>query len=60
MSGYAEDMLDDMGVSVESFTPGWLQPYVHIDYLALGQDLATDLETAPENDGTVHVFDTQS
>ena len=36
LGDYAEDLLDDMGVTVDSFTPGWLRPYVSIDYLALG------------------------
>lgn len=60
MADYAEDFLDDMGVSVEAFTPGWLRSYVSIDYLALGDDLASDLETADDPDGTVHVFDPEA
>ena len=59
MAAYAEDFLDDMGVSVESFTPGWLSCYVSIDFVALGNDLAADLETADDPDGTVHVFETE-
>lgn len=58
LSAYAEHALDDMGVTVQSFTPGWLQPYVSIDYIALGDDMATNLETAHDPDGTVHLFDT--
>jgi len=57
MADYAEDFLDDMGATVESFTPGWLRNYVSIDYVALGGDLAADLDTADDPDGTVHVFD---
>lgn len=58
LADYAEDFVDDIGATVESFTPGWLQPYVSIDYVALGNDLAADLETADDPDGTVHIFHT--
>lgn len=59
MADYAEDFLDDMGVNIESFTPGWLRSYVSIDYLTLGNDLSADLETADDPDGTVHVFESE-
>lgn len=59
MTNYAEDFLDDMGVTVESFAPGWLRNYVSIDFVSLGQDLSTDLETADDPDGSVHVFDSE-
>lgn len=60
LGDYAQDLLDDMGTTVESFTPGWLQPYVNIDYDALGDDMASDLETAHDPDGTVHIFEPEA
>ena len=60
LAEYAEDLLDDMGTTVESFTPGWLQAYVSIDYSSLGNDLSADLETGRDPDGTIHIFDPEA
>ena len=57
LGDYASDVLDDMGASVESFTPGWLRPYVSLDLEALGSDLATELEVAHDRDGQIHIFE---
>jgi antirestriction protein len=57
---YAEQLVDDLeGDNVlEQALPEWLQPYVEIDYEALGNDLELggDIFTAPAEDGGVYVY----
>jgi antirestriction protein len=57
---YAEQLVADIeGDEVlERAIPEWLQPYVDIDYEALGSDmeLGGDIFTAPADDGGVYVF----
>lgn len=58
-AAYAEELVADLeGDSVLETLPGWLQPYVHIDYDALAHDLELggDIFTARAGDGGVYVF----
>ena len=60
VADYAEQLVADVeGDEVlEKTIPEWLQPYVAIDYEALGGDmeLGGDIFTAPADDGSVYVF----
>ena len=56
LTEYAEQMVDDLGVNVEKIGPGWIRPYVSIDYEMLGRDLATDLYVS-EQPGETHLFE---
>ncbi|MEZ5340530.1 MAG: antirestriction protein ArdA [Acidimicrobiales bacterium] len=56
LAAYAEDLLDDMGVRIEGLVPGWLSPYVSIDYEQLGKDMANDMEVA-KDEGLLLLFD---
>jgi antirestriction protein len=56
---YAEQLVDDVeGDNVLEHVPEWLQPYVEIDYEALGSDLELggDIFTVPAEDGGVYVY----
>jgi antirestriction protein len=57
---YAEQLVDDIeGDNVlEKAVPEWLQPYIEIDFEALGNDLELggDIFTAPAEDGGIYVY----
>lgn len=55
LTAYAEDLVADLGDEPETFTPSWLQPYVSIDYQALGRDIAHDLYISEDNHD-IHLF----
>lgn len=56
LSDYAEQLLDDLGVDLDHLVPGWLSPYVTIDYEQLGHDMAADLYVSEDGSET-HVFE---
>jgi antirestriction protein len=53
---FAESLLDDMGVDVDSLVDDWLQPYVQFDLDAFARDLGNDYYIAEDRDG-VYVFE---
>lgn len=55
LAAYAEELLDDLGIDLDHVVPGWLNPYVRIDYEQLGNDLATDLYASEDSAGA-HIF----
>ena len=55
LSDYAEQLLEDLGVDLDHLVPGWLSPYVRIDYEQLGNDLASDLYVSSDG-GETHLF----
>ncbi len=55
LSDYAEQLLDDLGVDLDHLVPGWLSPYVSIDYEQLGNDIASDLYVS-EHGSETHLF----
>lgn len=55
LATYAEQLLDDLGIDIEGFVPGWLSPYVRVDYEGLAQDLAADLYVT-EGTAETHLF----
>lgn len=55
LGDYAEQLLGDLGVDLDNIVPGWLNPYVSIDYEQLGNDLATDLYVSEDGPDT-HLF----
>ncbi len=58
MADYAEDLLEDMGITSESICASWLSSYVKIDYEGLGRDLGTELDVAIDRAvDIVHVFE---
>jgi antirestriction protein len=63
LTHYAQDLLDDLGVSeaLERQVPEGLRPYVTIDAEAFGRDLELggDIDSAPTPSGTVWLFATQ-
>jgi antirestriction protein len=60
VADYAEQLVADIEGDelLEKTVPEWLQPYVDIDFDALGRDmeLGGDIFTAPADDGGVYVF----
>ena len=52
---YAEQLLDDLGIDLDTIAPAWLTPYISIDYEQLGNDLATDLYVSEDGNET-HLF----
>lgn len=58
LSDYARDLLDDLGVEdqIERALPDWIQPYVTIDYEALGRDIAIESYVV-EDGGGVWVYE---
>lgn len=57
VEGFAEQMLDDLGVDLDEIGPTWLQPYVSIDVAAFARDLTTTDYRISEGKEGVHVFD---
>jgi antirestriction protein len=57
---YAEQLVGDVEGDelLEKTIPAWLQPYIEIDYEALGRDmeLGGDIFTAPADDGGVYIY----
>jgi antirestriction protein len=56
MEEYAEELLQDMGIDVDTIGPEILQPYVRVDLDRFAEDLADDYLVAETDDG-VHLFD---
>lgn len=54
---FAESMLEDMGIDIESLVDEHLQPYVSFDVDAFARDLSFDFFIASDG-GSVYVFDT--
>ena len=60
LAAWAEEMCDDLGFTLEAggHLPATLQPYVHIDYQALGRDMEIegDVTSVEVEGGGVWVF----
>lgn len=55
MEGFAEQLLDDLGVDLDSLGPANLAPYVKFDIEAFARDLAMDYRVN-DTSGGVYVF----
>lgn len=53
---YAEELLEDLGIDVDSLGPEQLQPYIRFDIEAFASDLATELHAVEDRDG-VYLFE---
>jgi antirestriction protein len=53
---FVDDLLDSVGIDIESLVPEHLAPYVHIDRLALARDLEGSGYMFIEAGDGVHVF----
>ena len=53
---FAESLLEDVGVDLDSLVDEWLQPYVRFDLDAFAHDLSYDYYIAEDQDG-VYVFE---
>ena len=56
MEDYAEHLLDDLGIDINSLGPDHLQPYIRFDLEAFARDLTYDLYVSEDRDG-VYVFE---
>ena len=57
LSAWAEEAIYDLGVyeGIDRM-PEWVQPYVHVDFVQLGEDMSQDYFVADDSEG-IYVFD---
>ena len=56
LADYAEELLEDMGIDIDTMVPDWLSPYITIDYPGLGGLLGLELTIVRHGSG-VQLFD---
>lgn len=54
---YAEELLDDLGIDIDSIGPDMLQPYIRVDIEAFARDIGSELSVVEGPDGQVYLFD---
>lgn len=52
LADYAEELLEDMGIDIDTMVPDWLSPYVTIDFEQLGNEAASDFYVSKEGCAT--------
>lgn len=56
LTEFAEELLDDSGIDIDSLGPEHLSPYISFDVDAFARDLSYDFHIADDEEG-VHVFE---
>jgi antirestriction protein len=54
---FAESLLDDLGIDIDSMVDDRLLPYVNFDLDAFARDLSYDFHIVEDDNGGVYVFD---